>query len=305
MMEPVSEAEPGWHDADAVIRGLRTRVRVSEPVSAATPILHLHGFGISGRYLLPTARLLAGRARNIVPDLPGYGRSERPSRPLTIPELAAAAVAVLDACEVERAVVVGNSMGCPVAIELAERHPGRVERLVLVSPAGGQHNQPFAKAVAQLALDGVRESPRMARVAVPDYVRFGPINSLRLFRAMTLYPARDRLLATRAPTLAVFGDRDPLMPGREQIVETAAQLPGKVSVVVIEGAAHAINFSHPGELAHVIGSWLDGVAIVDDPAHPGRSRVVAIPSLVPGVGPTVSRSGRSMGRCRGDRPAAR
>jgi hypothetical protein len=41
---------------------------------------------------------------------------------------------------------------------------------------------------------------------------------------------------------------------------------------VIDGAAHAMNFSHPGELAHVIGSWLDHREITDDPDEPGVAR---------------------------------
>ena len=49
------------------------------------PIVHVHGFAISGAYLMPTARLLAGRWVNVVPDLPGYGRSGRlTARPATV-----------------------------------------------------------------------------------------------------------------------------------------------------------------------------------------------------------------------------
>jgi len=44
---------------------------------------------------------------------------------------------------------------------------------------------------------------------VPDYVRFGPVNTLRLFREMTQFPALERLLEVPVPTLAVLGSRDP------------------------------------------------------------------------------------------------
>ena len=80
--------EPGWRHRYVNVDGHRTIVRVSTHATTATPIVHLHGFGISGTYLMPTARLLTDRPRNIVPDLPGYGRSEEPSRPLPIPRLA-------------------------------------------------------------------------------------------------------------------------------------------------------------------------------------------------------------------------
>ena len=77
--------------------------------------------------------------------------------------------------------------------------------------------------------------------------------------------------------LAVLGSKDPLMPRRERVLEVAAEMPDNVTVVVITGAAHAVNFSHPGELAHVITSWLDGVEIVDDPDEPGLTSVMVIP----------------------------
>ena len=170
----------------------------------------------------------------------------------------------------------GNSMGCPVSLEVAHVAPERVHRLVLVSPAGGVQNQPLPRALAQLARDIARESPRMAPVALPDYVRFGPVNALRLFSELTRFPSLERLLRTPVPALAVLGTRDPLMPPPHRVREVGRLAPEHVTVVVIEGAAHAMNFSHPGELAHVISSWLDGREITDDPGEPGRARVLQI-----------------------------
>ena len=86
--------------------------------------MHVHGFAISGAYLMPTARVLAGRWVNVVPDLPGYGRSQRRDHVLGIPELAEALLAVLDALDIDRAVLVGNSMGCPVGLEVAHAGAG-------------------------------------------------------------------------------------------------------------------------------------------------------------------------------------
>ena len=90
----------------------------------------------------------------MVPDLPGYGHSQRRDHVLDIPDLAEALVAVLDALDIDKAVLVGNSMGCPVGLEVAHATPERVHRLVLVSPAGGVQNQPLLRALGQLASDG-------------------------------------------------------------------------------------------------------------------------------------------------------
>jgi pimeloyl-ACP methyl ester carboxylesterase len=273
--------EPGWAHRIVLVGDRRVFVRTSLPDlvsgTTTTPILHVHGFAISGAYLMPTARRLTSRGVNLVPDLPGYGRSQRPHRPLAIPDLADAAARFLDELGIERVVLVGNSMGCAISAEMAVRHPDRVEQVVLVAPAGGVHNQPFSRAVRQLAVDGVREQPRMARVAVPDYVRFGPLNALRLFGELTRFPSLERLLEMSVPALAVLGSRDPLMPDQKRVFDVGRLAADHITIVMIEGAAHAVNYSHSGELAHVIGSWLDGREIVDDPDQPGLTRVLQVP----------------------------
>ena len=221
------------------------------------PIVHIHGFAIAGGYLMPTARVLARRWVNVVPDLPGYGHSQRRERVLGIPALGEALLAVLDVLGIDQAVLLGNSMGCPVALEVAHAAPERVHRLVLVSPAGGLQNQPLTRALGQLGKDMFLESPRMFPIAVPDYVRFGPINGLRLFGELTRYPSLDRLVHTPVPTLAVLGARDPLIPSADRVREVAGLASEQLAVAVIDKAAHAVNFSHPAELAGTVEAWLD------------------------------------------------
>jgi pimeloyl-ACP methyl ester carboxylesterase len=97
-----------------------------------------------------------------------------------------------------------------------------------------------------------------------------------MFRALTQYPSLDRLLALRVPTLAVIGDRDPLMPSPSRIQEVASRSANSVVVAIIEGAAHAINFSHPGELANVIRLFMADKPIVDDPDSPGHAAAFEI-----------------------------
>lgn len=267
----------GWIESTVEVDGHSVFYRQSAPVADALPIVHVHGFAISGAYLMPTARMLARRASNLVPDLPGYGKSENWDYTLGIPALALALLKILDALELDRVVLVGNSMGCPVSLEVAHAAPDRVDRVVLVSPAGGVHNQGLGRAVRQLAIDGARENRKMARVAVPDYLRFGPVNTFHLFSEMTRFPSLERLLKSPVPTLAVIGSKDPLMPPPVRVREVSRLASDHTTVALIEGAAHAINFSHPGELSHVISSWLDGREIVDDPESPGYTRVLQLP----------------------------
>ena len=254
------------------IDGVEVYYRESVPSPDAPVMMHLHGFGLSGRYLLPTAERLAGEFHTLVPDLPGFGRSGRGLQPLDVPDLAAAAVDFLDDRKIAKATLVGNSMGCPVICEFARQSPDRIDRAILVSPAGGLHNQPLPRAMAQLARDGLVEPPRMVTVAVPDYLRFGVPSTVRLFRALTQFPALERLLQLEVPTLVVVGNRDPLMPSPARVREIALQYDALVALVVIEGAAHAINFSHPGELAHAIRQFMADQRITDDESSPGHAR---------------------------------
>jgi pimeloyl-ACP methyl ester carboxylesterase len=267
------ETDNGWVAERLRLEGKSVHYRRSLGGSGV-PLVHIHGFAISGAYLMPTARLLANRWVNVVPDLPGYGLSQRRDRVLDIPALAGALLAILDGLDIEKAVLVGNSMGCPIGLEVAHEAPERVHRLVLVSPAGGVQNQPLPRALGQLALDLVRESPRMAPVALPDYLRFGPVNGLRLFHQLTRFPSLERLLNTPVPTLAVLGGRDPLMPPPPRVHEVGRLAPESVAVALIERAAHAVNFSHPLELAQAIESWLDGVLLGDGAQVPAGVRVV-------------------------------
>ena len=251
-------ADVAWEELRVEVQGRPVFVRRSPEIPGSVPLVHVHGFAVSGSYLLPTAEALAHRATTLVPDLPGYGHTAAWGHPLGIPSLAWALLELLDALGLERVVLVGNSMGGPVCLEVAHSAPERVTGIVLASPAGGMHNQPLARALLQLTRDARRENPRMVRVVLPDYLHFGPVNALQLFGELTRFPSLERIARTPVPTLAVIGTQDPLMPPPWRVQEVGRLAPPHVTVAVIEGAAHAMNFSHPGELAHVIGSWLDG-----------------------------------------------
>ena len=76
----------------------------------------------------------------------------------------------------------------------------------------------------------------------------------------------------RLPTRAAIGNRDPLMPPATRLKEVAGQTENHTILVVIEGAAHAVNFSHPDELANVVRLFMADQPIVDDPDAPGVAR---------------------------------
>lgn len=238
-----------------------SRVAAAAVADGAPPIVHVHGFGISGRYMTPTASRLAAHYPVYVPDLPGHGRSASPPRLLDIPALAEALAGYMNAMDISRAVMLANSLGCLVTAELAHRHPAMVERAILVSPAGGPHNRPLPRGATQLLRDAWREPRSLARIAIPDYVRYGAINSLRMFHRMAHYPTVDRLSDLPVPFLGIVGMHDPLVSARQ--MTRIFHSPAQMDLIYHFDSAHAINFSHPEALARVVHAYLQGHPLHD------------------------------------------
>lgn len=94
--------------------------------------LLLHGIGNYGRYWDLFADAVARRLALVAPDARGHGESGRPADAYSPDVFVADAIAVLDAAGIDRAVVVGHSMGGLHSIPLASRHPERVRSLVIV-----------------------------------------------------------------------------------------------------------------------------------------------------------------------------
>ena len=104
------------------------------------PLLMIHGSGpgvsawANWRLVMPA---LARQARVIAPDMAGFGFSERPDGyTYSMDNWVAQAIGLLDALDIERADLVGNSFGGALALALAIRHPDRVRRLVLMGSVG-------------------------------------------------------------------------------------------------------------------------------------------------------------------------
>jgi pimeloyl-ACP methyl ester carboxylesterase len=100
------------------------------------PALAVHGLGGTKGSFLPTVAALASRFRIIAVDLPGFGDSDKPiGAPYDARFFADAVVDLLNALALERAHLIGNSLGGRVVLEMGLRYPGRVDRLALLAPS--------------------------------------------------------------------------------------------------------------------------------------------------------------------------
>src|SRR5437763_355131 len=117
---------------------LRTRLGRIATMEAGTggePVVMLHGLGGTKISFLPTLAALAPERRVIAVDLPGFGDSDKPIGRYDAAFFARWVEALLDALKLDRAHVLGHSMGGRVALELGIRRPDRVESLMLMTPS--------------------------------------------------------------------------------------------------------------------------------------------------------------------------
>lgn len=197
-----------------------------------TPQLLVHGLGGSASNWLDVMGALADHGPVVAVDLPGFGWTEPPMpRGARLEPQARFLQRLLDELGWDRAIIHGNSMGGLVSVLLAADHPGRVDRLVLTSPAlPPPRTKPFSS----------------ARIAM----RFAPFLSWR-FGAMVMKQLYDRTPTERLrqETLQlVLGDRDDVRPAMQQVqrehLEASRTHPWR-----IPSFAHAA-----GDMLHLLGT---------------------------------------------------
>jgi len=231
------------------VGGLRLHSRVCAEAAPAgrLPVVLVHGLSVSSRYLAPTASHLAPWRPVYAPDLPGFGQSPRPRGVPDVAALAGWLAAWMDAMGLPRAVLLGNSMGCQIIVDLAVRQPRRVAAAVLVGPTMDRHARSGVVQAWRLLRDGLGESLASIVTQAGDYARFGPVRTIRTLRLALADRIERKLPAVAAPALVVRGEHDPIAPQR-WCEEVAALLP-RGELQVIPRAPHALNYDFPAALS--------------------------------------------------------
>ncbi|MEV7331517.1 alpha/beta hydrolase [Micromonospora sp. NPDC093244] len=241
-----------------LVDGLRTHTRRSEdPGTEAPPVVLVHGLAVSHRYLTPLAVALAATHQVYVPDLPGFGLSERPRGAYDVRRHAEHLATWLAAYRLPPVCLLGHSFGAEVAASLAATHPDAVRALVLAGPTSDPAARSRRGLFGRWLVDTAREAPLQAPILVRDVWNARP---WRVFATLS-HSARNAieadLVRVTAPTLVVAGRRDPVAPAGWR--DEAARLVDG-DLVVVPGAAHNVATTAPTAVAdavrHLLSSTL-------------------------------------------------
>lgn len=235
--------------------------------------IFVHGFPLDGSMWLDQVAALASERRCLVPDLRGFGRSAPTAKAsLTMEQHAEDIAALLDIEDVDKADIIGLSMGGYVALALAERYPDRVRSLVLVDTrAGGDSEEGRAKRDAAAekvvaegrsafhdGLAGALLAPNAsltARARLRTMIEATPVETIvAALNGMKVRADRTELLARiQVPTAVIVGELDELTPPSEAEAMVSA-LP-KGELFVIPEAGHLAPMEAPQAVSDVLAKW--------------------------------------------------
>jgi pimeloyl-ACP methyl ester carboxylesterase len=255
------------------------RIHLAE-AGSGPPLLLLHGLAATHDNWQHTLAAFAGRWRVIAPDLPGHGQSAKPNAPYTIDFYAGVIRSLGHELGVDEAVVVGNSLGGLIALELGCTYSRWTRALVLVAPAGGfpAAMRPVGWAlgavtgasVLRMALGsgrdhcfydptapGAAERRRLLleRLRHEDYPHFA--RAVRRSLVGAIGAARQPLENLVQPTLLVWGRQDRLV-GLSRSRQLLREVP-HARLEVIDRCGHLPMLERPEEFNRIVGEFLRAV----------------------------------------------
>lgn len=276
--KPRAALEAAYPGQYRTVLGQRLRLRDTGPRDAPALIL-LHGFGASLDTWEPWAKALSSEYRVIRLDLPGFGLTgPDPSGDYSDERTLAVLAALMDQLALQRATFIGNSLGGRFAWEFAAQHPGRVKKLVLISPDGfASPGFEYGKApevplllelmpwVGPRSLIRANLAPAWAHPeALPDAV-------LERYRDMLLAPGVRRAILDRtrqtvltdpaarlrritAPTLLLWGAQDAMIPVSN--AQDYLRLMPRARLAVLPGMGHVPFEESPAQALPPIKDFL-------------------------------------------------
>jgi len=229
-------ATPDWREGEWSIRERQVdvggrRLNFAETGEGSRTLVLIHGMGGRWQHWLETIPFLSQHGRVLALDLPGFGNSELPADGISLDGYADTVAALCRAVGVEQAVVLGHSMGGPIAVRFATRHESRTEAMILVAGATDTFNAVLGlRATARLAL----QKPKKTAATLTEVLTVG-IPTPRALQRLII--ARQWL---RQALLWPYMHRPKAIP-----VDSLEQMLGGTGTRGVFPAARAIGRSDP------------------------------------------------------------
>jgi 3-oxoadipate enol-lactonase len=258
----------------AEVRGQRLHYR--DTGGEGLPLVLGHGFLMDADMFEPQVHALGGRRRLITWDQRGHGQTESSSEPFTYWDSADDLAALVDTLGIERAVIGGMSQGGFIALRFAIRHPERTAGLVLIDTQSGVEDPDKAASYDLMhdvwtgsgASDQLAEmvaaiiigpDPEVSAPWIAKWKARDPASLTQIYRTlMDRDDVSERLGEITAPALVVHGTADAAID--VSIGETlAGELPACRALLLVEGAGHASNLTHPEPVNRALDQFLDSL----------------------------------------------
>jgi len=245
-----------------------------------SPVLMIQGLGMDSRGWALQRGAFGRRHRCVAPDNRGTGFSDAPAGPYDLSRMAEDAIEVLDAEGIERAHVVGASMGGVISQIIGVLHPERTLSLTLACTACRHHEwrrellQEWADMVAQRGMRAMAEEDGMRWLIGPRlHRRFGVWINVLARVLMQTRPEpfvaqvqailnatdelREELHTIRVPTLVITGSQDTLTPVGD--AEELAEMIPTARLYVLSRAAHGLMAETPMAFNEAVLNFIDEV----------------------------------------------
>lgn len=218
-------------------------------------LLLIHGIGVSGRYFHKFAQISAHKYNVVILDLPGYGKTPKPSRPLTIQQLASVVAEYVRMSELPSVTVVGQSMGCQIVAYAMHMDANLFRGAVLIGATVNKRERTLAWQGWRLLQDTLHEPFNVNTIIFRDYIRMGIGRYVKTAMYMIHAPIEKVLPAITCPVLFVRGEKDVIAPTKW--IDYLGSITPHARTATIMAAPHVVQFTNPQELLSVCTDFIE------------------------------------------------